>query len=163
MTNTEKEILPNELSMLKISYAFPINLYAQGLTSSDILLSTFSTFDLAEKRSYLRGLIGLIQQSKPNADDIEPAITESSLKPTFTPCVLLKKGVESHCLERIAALPEAELNKALLLLLALFKIAYLRRFIAEKNSPSKWWYWDFSDEKNYESVQNQIIVDTSDD
>jgi len=149
--------------MLKTSHAFPINLYAQGLNSSDTLLSTFSAFDSTEKRSYLRGLIGLIQQSKPNAEDIEPAITESGLKPTFTPCVLLKKGVQSHDLERIATLPEPELNKALLLLLALFKIAYLRRFIAEKNSPDKWWYWDFSDERNYESVQNQIIAGISAD
>ncbi|MEI7587819.1 DUF5958 family protein, partial [Runella sp.] len=95
--------------MLKTSLAFPINLYAQGLISSYTLLSTFSAFDLTEKRNYLRGLIELIQQSKPNAEDIEPAITESGLKPTFTPCVLLKKGVQSHYLERIAALPEAEL------------------------------------------------------
>lgn len=29
--------------------------------------------------------------------------------------------------------------------MALFKIAYTRRFNEEKNDPYKWWYWDLSD------------------
>ncbi len=66
--------------------------------------------------------------------------------------MLLSKGVANHNLQKIAELPESELNKALLLLLGLFKISYQRRFKEEKNHPDKWWYWDLSDEHTVEII-----------
>ena len=39
--------------------------------------------------------------------------------------------------------------------MSLFRIAYYRRFIEEKNNPYKWWYWDLSDAKNIELALSQ--------
>ncbi|MDZ4147699.1 MAG: DUF5958 family protein [Flavobacteriaceae bacterium] len=138
--------------MLRTDKAITLNKYGQGLIDSEILVDEFSGFELIEKRNYLKEIIALILQSKPQEEDIQPAILESKLKQTFTPCVLLTKGVANHHLQKIAELPEAELSKSLRLLLGLFKVSYQRRFQAEKNNPDKWWYWDLSDERNVEKV-----------
>lgn len=132
-----------------------INKYGQDLISADELLKNFSVYALLNKGVYLRELLGLIGQSKPKDEDIELAIKESGLKPTFTPCVLLQKGVASHHLQKIVELPEPELNKAFVLLLSLFKVAYSRRFKEEKNNPNKWWYWDLSDSETVDRVRNK--------
>lgn len=142
--------------MLKFDEAIILNKYGQGLILPDILLNEFLVFGLIEKRNYLKEIISLILQSKPHEEDIQPAIYESKLKPTFTPCVLLSKGVANHHLQKIAELPETELNKALLLLLSLFKLSYQRRFQAEKNNPDKWWYWDLSDERKVEMILKKL-------
>ncbi|MBN8787902.1 MAG: hypothetical protein J0I84_12495 [Terrimonas sp.] len=138
--------------MLGTDKAITLNKYGQGLIVPEILADEFSDFGLIEKRNYLKEIIALILQSKPLEKDIQPAILESKLKPTFTPCVLLTKGVANQYLQKIAELPESELNKALLLLLGLFKISYQRRFKEEKNHPDKWWYWDLSDKHKVEMI-----------
>lgn len=140
------------IDMLRTDKAITLNKYGQGLIVPEILVDEFSRVGLVEKRNYLKEIIALILQSKPQQEDIQPAILESKVKPTFTPCVLLTKGVTNHHLQKIAELPESELNKALLLLLSLFKIAYQRRFKEEKNHPDKWWYWDLSDEYRVEMI-----------
>lgn len=128
--------------------AFILNKFAQGLLTVEELLVDFEIKSLADKRQHLRLILGMIQQSKPDENDIIPTIEASQLRPTFTPCVLLGKGVRTHHLEKIVSLPENEQKKAFVLLIHLFKIAYLRRFEVEKNHTYKWWYWDFSDEEN---------------
>lgn len=134
-----------------------INQYAQGVVSIEQILDCYDTFSLKKKKDYLEILIGyFILQSKPLDSDIPLAIKESGLKPTYTPCVMLKKGVSPHILRNIIALPENESKKVLILLLSLFKIAYLRRFHNEKNDPNKWWYWDLSDEKNIEIILHSL-------
>ena len=134
-----------------------INMYAQGLVEADYLIVMFNTFSLEQKHLYLRHILFFIGQSKPSEDDISSVIEISRLRPTFTPCVLLKKGVKYHNLIKIAELSENELVKSLILLLSLFRIAYLRRFKQEMNS-YKWWYWDFSDPKNIEKAKNLYSV-----
>ena len=129
-----------------------INQYGQGLISADPILKEFELLGLTEKATFFNWMLFLIQQSKPQVEDIEPAIIESGLKPTFTPCVLLRKGVETYHLRKIVGLPEMESQKVFLLLMALFKKAYERRFIAEKNDPHKWWYWDLSDQEKLKEV-----------
>ncbi|WP_343689865.1 DUF5958 family protein [Chitinophaga sp.] len=135
-----------------IEYEILINKYGQGLINSEPLLLIFKGLEVVSKRSFLNDMLFLIQQSKPTVSDIEPAILGSGLKPTYTPCVLLKKGVATHNLEKLINLPENELNKVFLLLLSLFKVAYQRRFAIEKNHPNKWWYWDLSDEMNISKI-----------
>jgi hypothetical protein len=134
-----------------------VNKYAQGLVDISELLNMFLSLTLNVKQSFLKNIIVLINQSKPTEEDIKPAIDESKLKSTFTPCVLLRKGIENHHLQKIAELPDSELGKALVLLLSLFKIAYLRRFELEKNNPYKWWYWDLSDETKIKQIMNKDI------
>lgn len=132
-----------------------VNKYAQGLISAESLSETFAQKDWAQKKSFLNDLLYLIMQSKPTKEDIEPAIKNSGLKPTFTPCILLQKGVANHQIKHIIELPEPELDKANILLLNLFKVAFKRRFDIEKNNPDKWWYWDLSDSEKVEMIINK--------
>ncbi|HLV39851.1 DUF5958 family protein [Xanthomarina sp.] len=137
---------------MKLEEEILINRYGQGLADSRELLSNFNTLDPEKKRTFLTDMTFLIIQSKPSDNDIEAIISDSKLKPTYTPCILLKKGVASHNLSKIIALPENELDKVFLLFLSLFKIPYQRRFKDEKNHPDKWWYWDLSDEHKVEMI-----------
>lgn len=130
-----------------------INKFAQGLIDISSILAHFDTLDLGNKRLFLNELSFLIMQSKPVVTDTEIAIKDSLLKSSFTPCVLLSKGPISTSIQKIIALPEPELGKAVNLLLNLFKVAYVRRFEAEKNNPSKWWYWDLSNEQNIKAIK----------
>ncbi|TSJ46565.1 DUF5958 family protein [Fluviicola chungangensis] len=132
-----------------------INKYGQGLLNSTELLSNFNTLDLKKKRLFLSDMTFLIMQSKPNYDDIETIISESKLKPTYTPCILLKKGIEYHNLNKIIELPENELDKVFLLFLSAFKIPYQRKFNEEKEDSNKWWYWDLSDEKKVTEIRKK--------
>ncbi len=129
-----------------------INKYGQDIINNEILLSIFNNFDSVVKKEFLNDFLFLICQSKPLNADIDVSINESGLKSTYTPCVLLKKGLNMSNLQKIINLPENELSKAFLLLLSLFRIAYRRRFLQEKNNPNKWWYWDLSDQKNIDKV-----------
>ena len=138
--------------MLKIEDTIPINQYAQGVIGHASLLNLFATFNLEEKRNYLKEVAALVMQSKPKEEDIEPAIVASNLKSTYTPCILLRKGVANHNLQKIIGLPDNEQEKGFILLLNLFKIAYKRRFEQEKNNPDKWWYWDLSDNEKINAI-----------
>lgn len=137
---------------MKLEHEILLNKYGQSLVSSEPLLLTFEALEVTFKRNFLNDMLFLIQQSKPSNNDIGPAILESGLKPTYTPCILLEKGVSTHNLSRLVDLPENELTKAFLILLSLFKIAYERRFVIERNNPDKWWYWDLSDEVNVKKI-----------
>ena len=137
---------------MKLEDQILVNRFGQGLIAIDQLTTGFRLLELMTKKKFLNELLFLIMQSKPEEGDIEPAIIKSDLKSTFTPCVLLKKGVANHNLKKIINLPEYELTKAFVLLLNLFKVAYERRFINEKDNPHKWWYWDLSDHEKLEKV-----------
>jgi len=141
---------------MKREYEILINKYGQELINIEQLLNLYESFDLTSKKLFLNEMLFLILQSKPIEGDIEPAIINSSLKSTYTPCVLLKKGVANHNLEKLINLPENELTKVFVLLLNLFKIAYNRRFVIEKDKPDKWWYWDLSDEININKIKQDI-------
>ncbi|APU96359.1 hypothetical protein K2F45_07090 [Sphingobacterium siyangense] len=137
---------------MKLEDQILVNRFGQGLIAIDQLTTGFRLLELMTKKKFLNELLFLIMQSKPEEGDIEPAIIKSDLKSTFIPCVLLKKGVANHNLKKIINLPEYELTKAFVLLLNLFKVAYERRFINEKDNPHKWWYWDLSDHEKLERV-----------
>lgn len=137
---------------MKIKYEILVNKYGQGLINIKQLLNLFGDFDMSSQKVFLNEMLFLILQSKPKEEDIEPAIINSSLKATYTPSVLLKKGVANHNLEKLTTLPKDELTKAFVLLLNLFRIAYQRRFAVEKGNPDKWWYWDLSDETNINRI-----------
>ncbi len=133
-----------------------INKFGQKLIKEDELLEQFKVLEDEYKRLFLIELIGMIVQSKPLTNDIELAIENSNLKPTLTPCVLLRKGILTHHLERISKLPKSELNKSFILLIYLFQIGYTRRYELEKNNSTKWWYWDLSKKTNLEKILNEL-------
>ncbi|PZR23535.1 MAG: hypothetical protein DI539_02720 [Flavobacterium psychrophilum] len=140
--------------MLSIKETLLINTFGQDLITTEPLISLFNEFDTEQKRGYLTEIRFLIMQSKPDNNDIEIALRNSLLRPTYTPCVLLRKGVEDYKLKKINDLPEPELEKALIVFLNLFKVAYQRRFNTEKNDPFKWWYWDLSDLDNLKKIED---------
>ena len=137
---------------MKLEDEILVNKFGQGLVAIEQLTEDFSLLEVFQKKEFLNGFLYLIMQSKPKKEDIEPAMLDSGLKPTFTPCILLKKGVANHDLEKLVNLPENELTKVFVLLLSLFKIAYKRRFAVEKDNPDKWWYWDLSDNEKVEMI-----------
>lgn len=142
---------------MKIEDEILVNKYGQNLILVEQLTEIFDSLDLPQKKSFLNDILYLIMQSKPKDEYIEPAILESKLKTTYTPCILIKKGVANHNLQKILELPENELKKAFILLLSLFKIAYKRRFEIEKNNPNKWWYWDLSDNIKIEMIMKKLM------
>ena len=141
---------------MKLEYEILINQFGQDIIDTDWLVSLFDNLCNNDKRTFINGLVTLIIQSRPETGDIEPAILCSRLKPTYTPCVLLKKGVENSNLYKIAELPNNELRKVVILLLSVFKIAYRRRYEQERDNPDKWWYWDLSDDKKINLLNSMI-------
>jgi hypothetical protein len=141
---------------MKLEDEILVNKFGQGLVAIEQLTEDFSLLEVFQKKEFLNGFLYLIMQSKPKKEDIEPAMLDSGLKPTFTPCILLKKGVANHDLEKLVNLPENELTKVFVLLLSLFKIAYKRRFAVEKDNPDKWWYWDLSDNEKVEMIMKRL-------
>lgn len=136
-----------------------VNKFGQNLVEINDLSNIFSLLTLNEKKEFLNDILFLIMQSKPKEEDIENAIKESNLKKTYTPCILLQKGVANHNLKKLLDLPENEINKSFILLLHLFKISYSRRFEIEKNDENKWWYWDLSDDEKVKAIiENRGIL-----
>ncbi|MGV3604456.1 MAG: DUF5958 family protein [Dyadobacter fermentans] len=129
-----------------------VNQFAQSVRTSDDLLNRFSKFTADDKKTFLIELSFLIMQSKPIDEDVESAIDESRLKPTFTPCILLRTHRLVIGIPKVITLPQDELSKAYLLLLHLFKRAYLRRYEVEKGPNGKWWYADLSDPEFVQSL-----------
>jgi hypothetical protein len=137
---------------MKLEQEILVNQYGQDIIHIDTLVLLFTGMHKNFQKAFFVDLINLIQQSKPVDEDIELAIVESNLRPTYTPCIMLKKGVANHNLQKLINLPDNELQKVFILLLSLFKIAYRRRFKEEKNNPDKWWYWDLSDNEKINTI-----------
>lgn len=137
---------------MEIENEILLNKYGQSVVDIEDLILLFNLFSHDEKKRYLYDLLFFILQSKAQDEDIEPAIQNSKLRRTYTPCVIIQKGVRTHNLKRLINLPENELNKSLILLLSLFKIAYMKRFEIEKKDIYKWWYWDLSDDEKVKTI-----------
>ncbi|GAB3047301.1 DUF5958 family protein [Spirosoma pulveris] len=129
-----------------------VNQFGQGVLSIESLLLHFSQMSEVGKRDYLTYLGGLIWQSKPVEADIEQAITHSSLKPTYTPCVVLRTHRLRIGINQLVKLPVNELEKVYRLMLSLFKEAYQRRFQEEGEGSGKWWYCDLSTDDVIERI-----------
>ena len=138
-----------------IEHEILINQYGQDILSLEELMKTsFLNLNTEYQRMYLNDVVNLIIQSKPKNEDISSAIEISQLKETYTPCVLLNKGMSYNYLSRIASLPNNELEKSAKILLSLFKIAYKRRFQHETYSTHKWWYKDLNE--SVEEIKRHI-------
>lgn len=138
---------------MTLEQTISVNQFGQSLIDIEHLLKMFESFEINYKRDFLNGLLDLILQSKVGNTDIEAAIENSKLKPTFTPCVLIKKGTDDYNLRVMVKLRENELEKVFKLLMALFKIAYKRRFDLETVLGDKWWYLDLSKKKNIDMIK----------
>ena len=77
---------------MKKEYEILVNQYGQGVVDFEKIALAFNTIEPNVRKEFFVDLINLIQQSKVQDNDINYAIAESKLKPTFTPCVMLIKG-----------------------------------------------------------------------
>ncbi len=108
-----------------------VNQLAQGIVPIESGRTWFRSLETGavddntlSKRSVLRGLACFIKNAHPIPTDALDAIQASGLKPTFTPCVLLRSGEDTATqLAKITGLPEPELEKAFTLMIALLEVA----------------------------------------
>lgn len=146
---------------MNINEQILINKFGQDLLSFQDVLNFFDSLDRENKKKTLNELAYLILQSKSVDSDIDKAIELGKLKPTYTPCVKIRKGIKSNTLQELINLPENETNKVLTLFLSLYKIAYKRLLETEKENPNKWWFQDLSND-NYisriESLSNLKLI-----
>jgi hypothetical protein len=101
----------------------------------------FRSLDDKTKTAVLIDLVMFALQAGARPSDAEPAIARSGLKPTFTPCVLLKRSPLSSSLAKIRQLPPNEQEKSFRLLVALYRIADDRRRSTRcAGGCSHWWH-----------------------
>ena len=123
-----------------------LNQVAQNVVTLGDATREFRDLDSDARSDVMHRLYLMTHQSHPLPDEVPVAITQSGLKPTFTPCVMLSDGNIESQLSRIAKLPDNELDKAFLLVLALFRIADNRRRQFCGNNCHHWWHQDLSDD-----------------
>ncbi len=70
--------------------------------------------------------------------------------------VILLQGITKANLQKILEFNDQEMQASINTLLVVYKDSYMRRYLAEKNSPDKWWYWDLRDEKREASIKRQF-------
>lgn len=110
------------------AHQLQLNRIAQGVLSEAAGNSWFEELSSVEQTEVLQDLAYVCHQAHPKPSEVPEAITRSGLKPTFTPCVMLKSvAIPEHAISRIISLPAEEHAKAFRLLLALFAIADTRR------------------------------------
>lgn len=102
----------------------------------------FESLPETEQQKWLRTVALMCHQAHPHSEEIDPAISLAGLKPTFTPCVMIRAAVRpEHALDRMADLPAEERQKAFRLMFALYCVADTRRRQTQcKNGCSHEWH-----------------------
>lgn len=131
-----------------------INQFGQNLSSITEVVNYYNSLDEYNKEDFINKLLFFIIQLKPNDEIINDAIKFGGLKETFTPSVLIKKGINYNNLNRIKNLPVNEFQKSLSLLLSLFYISYQKEFSKENYSPNKWWFNDLSNKEDVLKIKS---------
>jgi len=119
-----------------------LNRIAQGHTAQAEGLLWFQSKSSAEQQAILLKLSQVCQQSHPTPQEASQAIGLSSLKASFTPCVLLRNAtLPENAFQQILGLPLVEKSKSFRLLLALFTVSDTRRRQTQcKNGCSHEWH-----------------------
>jgi hypothetical protein len=135
-----------------------VNQLAQGIVEMQAGESWFAGLTDSTQRSVLRDLSVFIANASPHSEDATRAVAISGLKPTFTPCVLLTTGLSiRHQLAKISNLPQAELGKAFLLLIALLAVADTRRRTTNPlNTTNHWWHRDLRDACVLDAIRQEF-------
>lgn len=100
-----------------------INSFAQDKLGLEKLLIWFDTLAIIDKRKAVYWSRILLEQSRPDNELIESGIKQIPLKSTFTPIVLLNTKSFKIALTKIVELPDAEMKKAFITLISLFKVS----------------------------------------
>jgi len=125
----ETEILLNQIAQGVRPMQEGIALVSRGASAHDAWIS----------------LRMMVCQARPRLHDVEEAIASAGLKPTYTPCVLLLKDQRPNQIEKVAALPANEAEKAFRLLVTVFAVADRRRRESCPANCQHGWHRDFSD------------------
>lgn len=108
-----------------------LNAAAQNLIDRDDAAIWFGQRNSQIQNNILCRLAYLCLQAHPVPQEIDAAIDESKLKPTFTPCVLMRSHTISVAIRIITDLPNSENIKSFRLLISLLAISDRRRREAE--------------------------------
>jgi len=119
-----------------------LNRVAQNRLPFGEAVHWFEALPEAEQSGWLRTIAFMCHQAHPIDDEIDPAISLAGLKPTFTPCVMIRAAERpEHALNRIADLPADERQKSFRLMFALYCVADTRRRQTQcKNGCSHAWH-----------------------
>lgn len=118
-----------------------INQLAQQVVDLEEGLRWFAGLDAGSQMRVLQKTWIFAAQAGAHEHDVDAAIVRARLKPTFTPCVLVKKGSLKVQVTKIVGLPAAEREKSFRLLLALFQIADERRRLTScLGGCTHWWH-----------------------
>jgi hypothetical protein len=127
-----------------MQYLF-LNQVAQGHHSLPDAKNALENLSEEEQIATLNRLALMVSQAHATPDEVAQAIVESGLRPTFTPCVLLSKGIDRGRLDQVVSLPANERQKAFHILVQVFVVADRRR---RRDCPTEchhWWHQDLSD------------------
>lgn len=128
--------------------------YAQGAVVFNSFYGMLNFFKPPERKIFLSQIVELTGHFAMDDSIADLAIKESGLSDTCSACLILKEGVNETQLQKIAELPESELESSFKLLLTVFSIGYQEGYQKHKNAPDKFWYWDYSEVENvYKYVQ----------
>ena len=133
-----------------------LNQIAQGVRSvgdaEELLHDTHSADILWNSLSFM------VCQAHPTREDVEVAISESGLKATYTPCVLLLKDQRQFQIQKIIQLPEDEWTKSLRLLIGVFRVRDARRREACGTDCHHGWHADFADSTVLAAIRDRGYV-----
>jgi hypothetical protein len=122
-----------------------LNRIAIGAVSIEQGLQWFRDLPVDGRQSVLASAHMMVVQAKPSPEQVESAIAASGLKPTYTPCMVLRKSAPLvERLRKITELPEDEWSKSLQLLLGFFVVADQQRRASRPDCRSgtcnHWWH-----------------------
>jgi hypothetical protein len=144
------------MTLNQIESEITLNQIAQGVLPAQSGDDWFLAASEPAQRDILRLLAHMILQARATTDDVQVAIAQSGLKPSYTPCVQLLNGRLNIQLSKVVRLPEAELLKSFQLLIALFMIADDRRRIECDNQCEHWWHTNLSDEETLKRIRRKF-------
>lgn len=121
-----------------------LNQVAQGASPIAAAIKRLAEFSDQQRFDFFVDLAMMVVQAHPLPGDVDRAIERSQLKPTFTPCVLVRKKALAEAVAQCRLLPRDEDEKSFRLLLALFQVADERRKKRCGNHCSHWWHQDLS-------------------
>ena len=135
-----------------------LNQLAQNTITWDTGICWFKSLSQEERYEVLRRLYVISCDARVAESDIDTAIVRAGLRPTFTPCVLIKKGLIKNQLFKVINLPDNEQIKSFKLILALFAIADERRRKYCNGKCQHWWHQDL---KHYKPILDVNTIENN--
>ncbi|GAA4339514.1 hypothetical protein GCM10023086_74560 [Streptomyces venetus] len=118
-----------------------INEAAQGILGYDDAVDWFSALEPVGQRAVLHEVVRYSMQAHATTEDAQQGVTQSGVKPTMTPAVLIVRDPILEQMGRILNLPPREYVNSFRVLLSTFTVADTRRRETEcRGSCSHMWH-----------------------